>query len=123
MDYTKLQATAERLIRKFGSPLQISKTVISTEDFAGSDITTSELSYSVFGVGMNYTEDMSFGTKAESIPLTSERRVFLIESKSGYSPNLNDILYEEDGSIWIISAYEKIRPAGVSVYFRILVNS
>lgn len=112
-DYAKSQATALKLLTKFGTDCTVTKQTAGGYNPATGSSTITSTNYTVKGVLLNYnsverSENLSAGTLVEE----SDKKVILQQFAS--VPDLNDLIVF-DGVTYRIVNVKTLSPAGIDI--------
>ena len=124
--YDRQVATAERLIREKGKPVQVVRQTTTQPDpdqpwLPGEPTTTIDDAYGVF---LNFNrKDMETLSKMQGASeiQVSDRKVLLAAAAVTASPTTTDLLRDEDGD-WSIESVQELAPNGESILYTLRVR-
>lgn len=125
-DYTRVVATATRLIAKFGRTVEFVKFVDGAVDADNPLADSSSVPYTVPGVSAAFVYPsgvQSLGIRGEKAALFQTCEQIALVAGDGANDFLSfDILRDSDGSDWKISQTDELKPGDVSLLYYIGVN-
>lgn len=118
MSYLKNQATANKLLKKFGQSMTLTSKTLGTYNTATGSLTVSETTQTIIGAvfewgstarpayGIEYTKD--------SLIQIQDQQLF-ISAVGIVPPNLGDTVLIQDKQYTIVPPLKQIAPAGITV--------
>ncbi len=114
-DYARAETTAQRLIKRFGQAVTLTKT---TDALIAYDPKQTETSYTVQAAQLNYNEKDIDGTLIQ----TDDRLVYISTEGLAVIPEVDDTLTINSVDLNIISIMP-LAPAGTVVYWKVQVRA
>lgn len=103
--YTRLEATAQRLIAKYGKPAEILRVTTSG---TAHDPTVNEASHGIILVETGY----SITNRTDSLIQTGDK-VGIISTDADVEPRKTDKLRFPDGEVWTLEDVQPLNPGGL----------
>jgi len=118
MSYLKNQATANKLLKKFGQSMTLTSKTSGTYNTATGSLTVSETTQTIIGAVFEWgsTDRPTYGIEytKDSLIQIQDQQLF-ISAVGIVPPNLGDTVLIQDKQYTIVPPLKQIAPAGITV--------
>lgn len=115
--YDAMAETATRLLTKYGKVVTMERKTSTFNAITGKDTVASLATFSPLGVETPINARLIDGTRVRV-----GDRFLILDTSTGYVPDMADKLYDSAGVVSSIVAIETISPAGTPVAYKLQVR-